>query len=655
MALKQKITDNSSIILRCLDPSNELLGTLRSVPFMKDRIPSIVQQATINDKTNTLLTALSEVPDNRQESVMHVFIAALRANGQDHVANIFHKESDKVPMSDEHYMLLNEKMYEICQFLEPRDGLIDWLLSSKVFTGSNSDILLSKLPVDDMARETIKMLQRKSDDSFEKFISALIETEQDHLVRILTGTGRSPMSREHRKLLQSKKEELEMFCDPVNGVISALAAAADGISPREESRIRSKIDLSEMTRELVLTLMRKPDDTFDALLKALDKTGQSHVTYILTGEGDSQPLSEECRAKLIEKRSAVVRSIYPQSLVSTLISKGVFSSHDQRRVERHEMSNTEKGEVIVDLIARKSQSAFDGFIDTLIECHHEHVAEALVGPEVVGEIEPQFAKGKELLRKDNVEKELGDKLQHALVNDETEVKQVNEVLSAHGISVTDVEHGSIIIKFRCRDHSALASLEKLCMSKQLDHLFTNAFCSWLAEKGLEALCLKIADEELQRHKELKLMTEEHREALLSSADHLIEKLTINDALLDKLSLCPRRRQTIERAGTPQQQVTTLLDIVSRQPDSAFTQLLNALTTTEQHEAVTIISGGYEYIKTQISRTKKVVEKAVHDDSPYTYVGLCAFVLFWSLCFLFGWLPACLLLPLCIIFRVASVG
>ena len=76
----------------------------------------------------------------------------------------------------------------------------------------------------------------------------------------------------------------------------------------------------------------------------------------------------------------------------------------------------------------------------------------------------------------------------------------------------------------------------------------------------------------------------------------IEKLTISDALLDKLSLCTRRRQTIERTETHQQQVRTLLDIVSRQPDSAFTQLLDALTTTWQDEAVTIISGDYKYAK-----------------------------------------------------------
>jgi len=187
--------------------------------------------------------------------------------------------------------------------------------------------------------------------------------------------------------------------------------------------------------------------------------------------------------------------------------------------------------------------------------------------------------------------ELCVNMQRAFNSDDTEVKTISEVLSSNGISVTDIEHGSITVKFRCRDHVALASLEKLHTSKRLDQLFTEAFYPRFAERGLEALSLKIARTEFERHKEP--MTDEHREKLLSSAEHIVEKLTVNDALLDKLSLCSRRRQTIERAATRQQQVKTLLDIVSRQPDFAFTQLLNALDATEQQDAASIISSGYK--------------------------------------------------------------
>jgi len=592
MTLKVAIKGNFSIILRCLEPSNELLGRLRLVSFVEDRIPSIKQQVTIDDKNDALLTVLLDIPDDLQESVMNNFIAALRSSGQDHVANIFHQESDKVPMSDQHYQLLNNKMQGICEFLEPRDGLINWLLSSGVFTSSNStSVLYGKQHVSDMARRTIEILQRKSDDSFEQFISALHKTEQDHVAYMLTGIGKLPMSEEHRKLLQSKKEELEMFCDPENGVVSALTSAR-AITALEEARIRSITNLNGMARELVETLLKKSDNAFDAFIKAMNKTGQGHVTYILTGEGGSQPLSKKCRAKLMQKRSAVVKSIYPECIVTTLISKGVFSSYDQQRVKNQEMNENKMNEMIVDLIARKSQSDFNGFIATLKECHHEHVADELMGLEVVGEIQAQVGTREEMARADRVDvDELCVNMQRAFNSDDTEVKTISEVLSSNGISVTDIEHGSITVKFRCRDHVALASLEKFHTSKRLDQLFTEAFYPRFAERGLEALSLKIARTEFERHKEP--MTDEHREKLLSSAEHIVEKLTVNDALLDKLSLCSRRRQTIERAATRQQQVKTLLDIVSRQPDFAFTQLLNALDATEQQDAASIISSGYK--------------------------------------------------------------
>jgi len=588
MSLKQKIEEESLTILRCLEPSSDLLGSLRSVPFVKDRISFIMQQKTIDDKNNTLLEALLQVPDDCQESVMNKFIAALRSSGQDHVANIFHQESDKVPMSDEHYRCLNKKMHQTCQFLDPREGLIAYLVSSEVFTRANSNTVHSILAVDDMASETVRILQRKSDDSFEKFISALKETKQDHVVYILTGVGVLPMSQEHKDLLYSKKKQLGMFCDPINGVLSELVESRAISGSSQEQRIRSNTDPSEMALELVETLMRRPDNAFDAFINALNKTGQSHVTYILTGEGDSRPVSEQWRAKLNEKRMDVVQSIYAPCLVDSLVSKGVFSEYDRRRVESRG-DDSAKARMIVDLIARKSQSAFDGFICTLLERNHEHVVEELMGPEVVGEIQTRVGTVEESASEDLVDV-VRETMQRAFNNNETEAKKIEEVLSSNGLSVAEINRGSIIVKFRCRDHEALASLENLYTSKQLDQLFTEAFSSRFAEKGLEALILKITDEEFKRHKKLRVMTTEHREALLSSEELLVEKLSVKPELLDKLSLCPRQRQTIERAATPEQQVKTLLNIVSRQPDSAFTQLLNALRATEQQDVATIISG-----------------------------------------------------------------
>jgi len=149
------INTNSSTLLRCLETSNELLGKLRTVAFVRDRISSIKQQVTIDDKNDALLTALLEVPDDEQQSVMDDFIAALRACDQHHVANIFRAESDKVPMSDEHHSTLIKHIDELCKFLDPENGLLDKLLSSRVITPVDDTRIRSKSGFHDMVRGLI--------------------------------------------------------------------------------------------------------------------------------------------------------------------------------------------------------------------------------------------------------------------------------------------------------------------------------------------------------------------------------------------------------------------------------------------------------------------------------------------------------------------
>ena len=101
MTLKQKTEENFNCLRRCMDPSHELLGSLRSVPFVKDRVSAIKEKPTTDDKNDALLELLLEAPEDIQESVINDFVSALRSSGQEHVANIFRGECDKVPMSDE--------------------------------------------------------------------------------------------------------------------------------------------------------------------------------------------------------------------------------------------------------------------------------------------------------------------------------------------------------------------------------------------------------------------------------------------------------------------------------------------------------------------------------------------------------------------------
>jgi len=494
MTLRQVTKDNFSSLLMCVDPSPDLMGRLYSIQFIEDKMPSIYQQVTKELKVSALLNVLLEVPEDLQESVMSAFVSALRSSGQEHVANIFRRECDKIPMSIEHYRTLKVKKDQLCQFIGAENGLLDKLGSTDV------------------------------------------------------------------------------------------------ISCSDESDIRSVSGYNEKARKLIEVLMRKSDDAFEGFVNALNQSGQSHVAYILTGEGNSRPLGEKCRDKLIEKRPQMVENITPECLMSKLISKRVFSHDDQQRVEA-QITNDGKSEVMIDLIARKSQAAYDDFIKTLRECHHTHVANALIGSEVIGRIKAQISGANEDVAMD-VEGEVREVVQQGFENDEnddTGVKQLKKHLNSNGISFKEISEGSVIVKFHCKDHDAILALQRLYCSKELDQLFSKTFRPKLAGRGVESLSLSIAAEEFQQHIELKLMTDEHRKALLSSEEWILDKMTVSGELLDKLSLCGRRREAIERAATHKQQVKALLDFVSRQPDSAFDQLLSALKNTDQHEAADIIS------------------------------------------------------------------
>jgi len=208
MTLRQTIKDNFSSLLRSIDPSFDLLGRLRSVPFIEDRVSSIEEQDTDDQKNNTLLRALLEVPEDLQGTVMNGFISALRSSGQDHVANIFRRENDKAIMSDEHYELLTGKRFDLCQFMNARDVLINSRSSVEIFSGADKRKILNKKTFNHMADETVELLLRKSDDVFQQFIALLHETRQSHVAYILTGEGNSrPLKEEHRTRLLSNPRE----------------------------------------------------------------------------------------------------------------------------------------------------------------------------------------------------------------------------------------------------------------------------------------------------------------------------------------------------------------------------------------------------------------------------------------------------------------
>jgi len=309
MELLEIINANFSTLLRCLKTSHKLLRKLRSVAFVKDRIPFINQQETLDDKNEALLTAMLDVPEDLQQSVMDGFIAALRSCDQNHVANIFKPESNEIPMSDEHYEMLFKQTDKLCKIIDLESGLLDELMRLEVITHVEYTRIHEKNGFREKIRELIDIILRKSDDAFGALLNTLKETGQTHVASILTGASDSqPLSDEHRNILTKKADELCKFLDPENDLLNKLLSL-EVITWEDNRRIRSKTGFDDKVGELIDTILRKSDNAFQALIKTLDKTGQTHVIFILTGTGASRPLSEVYREKLREKREDVVLSI----------------------------------------------------------------------------------------------------------------------------------------------------------------------------------------------------------------------------------------------------------------------------------------------------------------------------------------------------------
>jgi len=426
-----------------------------------------------------------------------------------------------------------------------------------------------------------------------KFIATLRSCGQSHVANIFRQESNEiPMSDEHWDLLRTSMRELCKFLDPGNGLLVTLYSVGI-ISIFDRDRVRSAAGYNEMADMLVDIIMRKSDDAFQGLVDALNDTGQAHVAYILMKQGDERPLCEEFRKKLTEHRTYLVKTIDSKhsGLITTLVSKGVFSVYDQQRVTgRQPDTGIDRSEVIMDLMARKSQSSFDRFIAALEDTGQKHVAVEFIGEEVVARIIARTRSGACL---PDAEATIRPHIEDAVEHNGPEVQELNRVLHENEIAIREVCEGSIIIKFRCKNEASLENLKKLHTSHRLDELLTVAFRHRFTQEGLESLDVDLPVAEFERcertFREMKLMTSEHRDALESSAELLSDKMKVDGDLLDKLSLCQRRRQAIEQSATREQQVKTLLDIVSRQPDSAFTQLLDALTDTQHHYARKIIT------------------------------------------------------------------
>ena len=405
------------------------------MPFVKGRIHSIDSLLTDDEKNYELLKVLCEVADDTEESVMNGFISALRSSGQDHVANVFHRTSDKVRMSDE-----------------------------------------------------------------------------------------------HRETLLAKLDKLQKFTDTENGLLVALVSHGV-VSIGDTERIQSVKNQNGMARKLVEILLRKSDEAFNQFIDSLNETGQAHVAYILTGEGDRRPLKEEHRRRLLSgAREDLVNMMDSKQsgLITALMSKDVFSVYDQQRVISVQPDTVcDRNELILNLIARKSQTDFFNFISALNDTGQTHVAAALLGADVIAKVMTAYESHSHM---PDADAELLEYMRITFENNGDVVTRLNDYLSQSGVTVSRVREGCIEVTFACKTVQSLHAFKALHHSGKLENMVNEAFCPQFAKKGLKSLKVVISNEEFEQCAETfgrwVPMTSEHREALLSSENWLVDKMTV---------------------------------------------------------------------------------------------------------------------------------
>lgn len=206
------------------------------------------------------------------------------------------------------------------------------------------------------------ILRQKTTADVETFLAMLREHDQDHVANVLQKLNdKVPMSDEHVRLLDVKRSQLVKCIDPRGELISELIS--NGIfTDSDKDRVCGKQEIyDEMAEEIVDILRRKSDCCFGRFVKALSATHQSHVAYILTGEGDPDPpICNLDIERITGKVHEITQFLEPIStgLLEQLARRRCFNDRDRSRVQA-ETTRVNQIRKLLELLKRKSQRSFD--------------------------------------------------------------------------------------------------------------------------------------------------------------------------------------------------------------------------------------------------------------------------------------------------------
>ena len=429
-----------------------------------------------------------------------------------------------------------------------------------------------------------KILSLPSDKNYKKcidpFLSALRDNGHAHVADVFTTRSNEGLLTDSEyELLSDKQRILCDYIDPDCGIVSSLAS--NGVfTTSDETRISAHKTANQKVEQIIKILLCKSKSSYQRFFDSLQENDQAHVTYILTGCGNP-PISEADLKLIRNKRQYVCQtmdSIY-SPLLSALLRLGVFTEYDRQRVEAKANVNPERSEQILDILARKSKRHFDNFIRALNETDQKHVADLLRNDlSVTGTVNVIFSQvPSSEQEQQSVEEKLKTSLERDLENEESEF---SKELDAIGIHDTDVWSGSIVIRFKFLSRETLDAMQ----SGKLDVVFTERYCTLLADDGVVSIHIDIPEAELERCRQLidnreAVIKPDHQKALKLAA-RIVDKVTVDEPLLKELVSSNHYRNVILQQSS-EDKAKVLLEIMDRRPDHEFNHFVNVLRT--QHD------------------------------------------------------------------------
>jgi len=266
-------------LLRSVDPTEELLSDLCAVETFKDKVADIQSAETSKVKADKILSLLS---DENYEETIGPFISALHDNGQAHVAGVFVTRSNEDLLTDDKYQLLFDKLDILLDHLDPDCGIVSSLQSKRVFSQSDVERIRAQKTADEKVDKLVEILSRKSQSSYECFISELEDHDQGHIVYILTGNGSPPISDKNLNILRQRRRDMLRSMESKYTTFTSTLFSMGILTDKDRQRVEGMGPVPHQRNEKILDILyRKSERHFEMFVIALEETEQEHVAELL--------------------------------------------------------------------------------------------------------------------------------------------------------------------------------------------------------------------------------------------------------------------------------------------------------------------------------------------------------------------------------------